>query len=201
MDALSKRIKTGLYFGSFNPIHIGHLAIANFMLQYSEMDELWFIISPQNPYKKQSSLLPEHHRYQMVQIAVEEYPKMRASNVEFKLPRPSYTYLTVAHLREKYPNRDYTLIMGMDNLQHFHKWKNAHILLDSCQIAVYPRPGHEIAELLGHPKVKLVPAPIMEISSSMLRKSIAEGRKLKAFYPPEVFKYIEEMHFYETSMK
>lgn len=192
---ISKNI--GLYFGSFNPIHIGHLAIANYMIEYSSMDELWFVISPQNPMKKQSSLLPEHHRYSMVQLAIEDYPQLRASNIEFKLPKPSYTFLTVAKLQEKHPNYTFTLIMGMDNLAHFHKWNNYQTLLNSCNIAVYPRPGYDGGELINHEKVSIVEAPLMQISSSMLRNSIKEGKSLRSFYPPRVFDFIDEMHFYK----
>lgn len=188
----------GLYFGSFNPIHIGHLAIANYLLEYSQMDELWFIISPQNPIKEQASLLPEHHRYEMVHRAIENFPRMRASSAEFKLPKPSYTFHTVAHLQEKHPSHRFTLIMGMDNLEHFHKWKNFQNVLDTCDIAVYPRPGYTGGEMIGHPRVSIIAAPLMEVSSSMLRKSISEGKSLRAFFPKGVYEYIDEMNFYKT---
>jgi len=186
----------GLYFGSFNPIHIGHLAIADYMLHFSEMDELWFVISPQNPYKQQKSLLAEHHRYAMVQLAIEDFAGMKASTAEFKLPKPSYTYLTVAHLQSKYPDIKFSLIMGMDNLAHFHRWKNAKNIAETCGIFVYPRPNCQEGEMLCNPNVTIVDAPLMEISSSMLRQSIQKGKLLKAFFPPKVAQYIEEMHFY-----
>lgn len=191
---MPKRI--GLYFGSFNPIHVGHMAIANYLLEYGQLDQLWFVISPHNPVKEQAALLSEYHRYEMVMRAIEDFPRMRASSAEFKLPKPSYTYHTVAHLQEKYPHCQFTLIMGMDNLEHFHKWKNYQNMLDTCNIAVYPRPGFTGGEMAGHPKVTIINAPLMEISSSMLRQSIAQGKCLRAFFPHRVFEYIDEMNFY-----
>ena len=131
--------KIGLFFGSFNPIHIGHLILANYILENSDMDELWFVVSPQNPFKDKKSLLADHNRLDMVQLAVKNYPKMRASNVEFSLPKPSYTIDTLTYLKEKYPNYSFALIMGEDNLDSLPKWKNAEKLMSDYQIIVYPR--------------------------------------------------------------
>lgn len=190
-------MKVGLYFGSFNPIHIGHLAIANYMYEYSDMDQLWFVITPHNPLKKQSGLLADYHRYEMVYRAIEDYPKFRASNIEFSLPKPSYTATTLAYLKEKYPDYTFALIMGCDNLETFQKWRNHDVILNGHELFVYPRPGCQGGEFINHPKVTVVNAPLMEISASLLRKSIKEGKALKAFYPPKVWEYIDEMHFYK----
>jgi len=189
--------KVGLYFGSFNPVHIGHMAVANYMFEYSDMDELWFVISPQNPFKEQKSLLADHHRYALVYQAIEDFPKFRACNVEFSMPKPSYTVDTIARLKEQHPNYSFGLIMGSDNIINFHKWKNYEQILDDCQLYVYPRSGYEGGEMLKHPKVSVVEAPVMEISSSFIRKAVSEGKNVRAFLPNGVWNYIEEMHFYE----
>lgn len=187
----------GLYFGSFNPVHIGHMAVANYMFEYSEMDELWFVISPQNPFKEQKNLLADHHRYALVYQAIEHFPKFRACNIEFSMPKPSYTVDTIARLKEKHPDYSFGLIMGSDNIINFHKWKNYEQILADCKLFVYPRPGYEGGEMMSHPKVHLIDAPNMEISSSFIRKAIAEKKDIRAFLPHGVWDYIKEMHFYE----
>ncbi|MBQ3580400.1 MAG: nicotinate-nucleotide adenylyltransferase [Bacteroidales bacterium] len=189
--------KTGLFFGSFNPIHVGHLIIANTMLTDSELEELWFVVSPQNPLKQRSSLLADRHRLQMVRVAIEENYKMRACDVEFHLPIPSYTVVTLAHLREQYPDREFSLIMGSDNLETFHKWRNYEYLLENYQIYVYPRPGHEDCELSSHPNVQMVDVPMMDISSSYIRERIKQKRSVEYLLTEPVYKYLTEMHFYE----
>jgi nicotinate-nucleotide adenylyltransferase len=190
-------MKVGLFFGSFNPIHAGHMVLANYMLEYTDLDKIWFVISPHNPLKKKSSLLHERHRLQMVQIAIGDNTKLKASDVEFKLSQPSYTVNTLAHLKEKYPKNDFVLLMGADNLATFHKWKNYEEILKYHEIYVYPRRENVDAELSKNEKIKLVPAPLMEISSTMIRNSIKEKKDVRYFVPEKVWEYIREMHFYE----
>ncbi|MCR4812822.1 MAG: nicotinate-nucleotide adenylyltransferase [Bacteroidales bacterium] len=189
--------KTGLFFGSFNPIHVGHLIIANSMLTGSELEEVWFVVSPQNPLKERSTLLADHHRLQMVRVAIEENYKMRACDVEFHLPIPSYTVVTLAHLGELYPDREFSLIMGSDNLDNFHRWRNYEHILENYEIYVYPRPGHDGGNLASHPHVHLVDVPMMDISSSYIRKRISKRQSVEYLLTEPVYKYLTEMHFYE----
>lgn len=190
--------KIGLYFGTFNPIHIGHLAIANHMAEYSNLDEIWMVVTPHNPFKKKSSLLDNHHRYEMVYRATESYSKLKPSDIEFKLPQPNYTVNTLAHLQEKYPNDQFNLIMGEDNLKSFHKWKNYEVILENHNIYVYPRisEGKVESQFSDHPKIHRVAAPIMEISSTFIRKAITEEKNIRPLLPKEVWEYIDEMNFY-----
>ncbi len=195
-----KAKQIGLYFGTFNPIHNGHLTIANHMVEYSDLDEVWFVITPQSPFKKKASLLSDHHRYQLVQIAVEEYPKLKASDIEFKLAQPNYTVTTLAYITEKYQDQQFHLIMGEDNLKSFHKWKNYETILAHHDIYVYPRvyknkdSGSQFDE---HPKVHHVRAPIMEISSTFIRKAIKEKKNIQPLLPCKVWQYLDEMNFYK----
>lgn len=193
---MSKHI--GLYFGTFNPIHIGHLAIANHMAEYSDLDQLWMVVTPHNPFKKKSSLLDNHHRYEMVYIATESYDKIVPSNIEFKLPQPNYTVNTLAHLQEKYPDYQFSLIMGEDNLKGFHKWKNYETILEHHHIYVYPRisEGKIEHQFHNHPKIHKVDAPIMEISSTFIRKAIAEKKNIRPLITTETWEYIDQMNFY-----
>lgn len=192
-------MKVGLYFGTFNPIHIGHLAIANHMAEYSDLDAIWMVVTPHNPFKKKSSLLDNHHRYEMVNIATEEYPKIQPSNIEFKLPQPNYTVHTLAHLQEKYPQHEFCLIMGEDNLKSLHKWKNYDVILKNHDVYVYPRISEGTAEhqFTEHPKIHKVEAPIMEISSTFIRKAIKEKKNIKPLLPEHVWNYIDLMNFYK----
>ncbi len=189
--------KTGLYFGSFNPIHIGHLIIANQMLANSDMDEIWFVISPQNPLKEKTSLLEDHHRLVLVKIAIDDNPHFRACDIEFKLLQPSYTMHTLVHLEGLYPNRLFCLIIGSDNLSSFNKWFNYEGILNRYQLYVYPRPGFDGGKFAHHPSVKWVQSPLMEVSSSYIRNAIQNGKSVKYLLPDKVLTYIEEMHFYE----
>lgn len=192
--------KIGLFFGSFNPIHIGHLILANYILENSDMDELWFVVSPQNPFKDKKSLLTEHNRLDMVQLAVKNYPKMRASNVEFSLPKPSYTIDTLTYLKEKYPNYSFALIMGEDNLDSLPKWKNAEKLMSDYQIIVYPRTFEgekKDSEYLQHENISMVNAPIIELSATEIRNMIKEGKNVRPMLPPEVFEYLDGSSFYK----
>ncbi|CAN5434919.1 nicotinate (nicotinamide) nucleotide adenylyltransferase [soil metagenome] len=190
-------MKIGLFFGSFNPIHIGHLVLANYMLEFTELERIWFVISPHNPLKEKKTLLNDNHRLQLVRLAIGEHNKMKASNIEFKLPQPSYTVNTLAHLADKYPDHEFSLIMGMDNLSSFTKWKNYEYILEHHKIFVYPRPGYESGELRNHPSVRITEAPLLEISSSFLRNAIKEKKDVRFYFPLAVWEYLKEMHFYE----
>jgi len=187
----------GLFFGSFNPIHIGHLAIANYIVEYSNLDKIWFIITPHNPLKNKKSLLADYHRYYMVNLAVEDDARFKASDIEFYLPKPSYTVNTLTHLREKYPDFTFSLIMGADNILTINKWKNYDFILKNYKIYVYPRLGFDFDEKEKMPNVVLVNAPIMQISASFIRKAIKEGKDVRYFLLPKVWEYIEEMNFYK----
>jgi nicotinate-nucleotide adenylyltransferase len=191
--------QVGLYFGTFNPIHVGHLVIANHMVEYSALDEVWFVITPQSPFKTKQSLLANHHRYQMVFEAIQEYPKLKASTIEFDLPQPNYTIHTLVHLKEKY-GRDFSfsLLLGEDNLKSFHKWKNYEEILANHHLYVYPRiSGGSIPEQFReHPKVHKIGAPIMEISSTFIRKAQKAGKNVRPMLPEAVWKYMDEMNFY-----
>lgn len=188
--------KTALFFGSFNPIHIGHLIIAEFIVERSDVDDLWFVISPSNPLKKQESLLHAQQRYYMTQVAIEDDPRFKACDIEFKLPYPSYTAVTLAKLTELYPEREFIVIMGEDNLENLHKWKNFEFILDNFKIYVYPRLKHSGGDLWAHPNVFRVEAPIIEISATMIREAIKTGKNVTYLLPPKVKQYIEEMGVY-----
>jgi nicotinate-nucleotide adenylyltransferase len=190
-------MKVGLFFGSFNPIHIGHTVLANYMLEFTDLEQIWFVVSPHNPLKQKSSLLDQNHRLHLVNIAIENQPKFKASNIEFKLPQPSYTINTLTYLTEKYPNTKFALIMGSDNLENFHKWKNYEEILKRFELYVYPRPENDGGALKNHTNVKLINAPLMEISSTMIRQAIREKKDVQFFVPEKVWEYIQEMHFYE----
>lgn len=189
----------GLYFGTFNPIHIGHLIIANHMVENSDLDEIWMVVTPHNPFKKKSSLLDNHHRLEMVYLATKEYDKIQPSDIEFKLPQPNYTVNTLAHISEKHPDYNFSIIMGEDNLKSFHKWKNYEAILDDYNIYVYPRISEGIIESQfdNHEKIHRVNAPIVEISSTMIRKAIKEEKNCKPLLSYQVWKYIDEMNFYK----
>ncbi len=189
-------MKVGLFFGSFNPIHIGHLAIANYMVEYSDMDKVWFVVSPQNPFKKKKGLLAEYHRLRLVDIAIEDDLRFKASNVEFSMPQPSYTIDTLAYLKDQYPEIDFVLIMGEDNLKTLHKWKNAEQIINHYQIYVYPR-DNETVNNQTYDNVKLIKAPLMELSSSFIRQAIKDKKDVRYYMHPKVAEYIKEMHFYE----
>jgi nicotinate-nucleotide adenylyltransferase len=188
---------TGLYFGSFNPIHIGHLAIANFMVEFSDLEQLWFVVSPQNPLKEKLSLLQDYHRLEMARLAVEDDDRFRASDIEFKLPTPSYTIDTLTYLEERYPGREFQLVMGGDGLRTFHKWKHAELIVEKYHRLIYPRPGTDIETASKLPNASLVDAPMMEISSSFIRQAIKEGKDVRHLVPARAYTYMREMHFYE----
>ena len=191
--------KVGLYFGTFNPIHIGHLIIANYMVEFSDLDEIWMVVTPQNPFKKKISLLDNHHRLELVYQACENYEKLKPCDVEFKLPQPNYTINTLVQLEEDHPGMDFSLIMGEDNLKNFHKWKNFEVILERYFIYVYPRvsKGKVGNQFKDHQKIKRVEAPIVEISSTFIRKAIKAGKNITPMLPPKVSKYIDRMNFYK----
>jgi len=196
-------MKTGLFFGSFNPVHIGHMAIANYIAEYTDLREIWFVVSPHNPLKPKESLLDDRDRYYLVELAIGNDLRFRASDIEFSLPQPSYTIDTMAYLSEKYPEREFTLIMGEDNLNTLHKWKNAAELVKRYPLIVYPRlnPGRKssrkLQEILVTASVKEVNAPLMEISGTFIRSAVKEGKDLSWYVPAPAWKYITEMHFYK----
>lgn len=192
--------KVGLFFGSFNPIHIGHLILANYILENSDMTELWFVVSPQNPFKDKKTLLKDHNRLDMVQLSVKNYPKMRASNVEFSLPKPSYTIDTLTYIKEKYPDHSFALIMGEDNLKGLPKWKNADKLIENHQIIVYPRifeGERQDNEYLKHENISMINAPIIELSATEIRNMIKNGKNVRPMLPPEVYEYLDGSNFYK----
>lgn len=194
-------MKIGLFFGSFNPIHIGHLILSNYIVEHSDMDELWFVVSPQNPFKQKKSLLNDHYRLDMVELAIKHYPKMRASNIEFSLPKPSYTIDTLTYLKERHPNHTFALIMGEDNLEGLHKWKNADYLVDNHQIIVYPRISeneNSQSKYSQHPNIHKIDAPIIELSATEIRKMIKERKNTRPMLPPEVFDFLDKNGFYEN---
>ena len=190
----------GLYFGSFNPIHIGHLIIANHMVEHSDLDEVWFVVSPHNPFKVKKSLLNNHHRLAMVEFAIEDYPKFKVTDIEFKLPQPSYTINTLAHITEKFPNHQFSIIMGEDNLSGFHKWKNYEQILQNHLIYIYPRLkliDKKEDLIINHPNIKLIDAPIIQISATNIRNWIKNKKNVRTLLPKKVWNYIDEMNFYK----
>ncbi|MFA6247018.1 MAG: nicotinate (nicotinamide) nucleotide adenylyltransferase [Mucilaginibacter sp.] len=189
-------MKIGLLFGSFNPIHIGHLIIANYMANYTALDKVWLVVSPQNPLKKYGDLINTYDRLEMAKLATDNATNIAVSDVELKLPQPSYTIDTLTHLKEKYPEHDFALIMGSDNLVTLHKWKNYKMILRDYQIFVYPRPGYENAEFASHPSVTITMTPQMELSATFIRKSIAEKKNVQYFVPDPVLNFIESKGLY-----
>ena len=191
-------MKIGLYFGSFNPIHIGHLVIANHIAEHSDLDQVWFVVTPHNPFKKKSSLLDNYQRLELVYRATKDYDKLKPSDIEFNLPQPNYTVNTLVHLQEKYPSHEFSLIMGEDNLKSFHKWKNYEVILENHDIYVYPRISESKVDtqFTGHKKIHVVNAPIMELSSTFIRNAIKTGKNVKPMLPENVWEYLDEMNFY-----
>lgn len=190
------KIKTGIFGGSFNPIHIGHLALANYICEYGGIDELWFMVSPQNPLKQDESLLEDSRRLELVRLATQDYAKFKVSDFEFHLPRPSYTIQLLEALKGTYPEREFTLIIGADNWQLFDRWKESERLLAENKIMVYPRRGIEVREEDLPANVSLVQAPLFEISSTFIRKALQEGNDVRYFLHPEVYRKIKELHLY-----
>lgn len=202
-------MKIGLYFGTFNPIHIGHLIIANHMAEYSGLEKIWMIVTPHNPLKNKKTLLDDHERLQLVNLATEDYPKIKPSDIEFKLPQPNYTVNTLAHLQDKFPQHEFSLIMGEDNLKSIHKWKNYEVILKNYPIYVYPRiasenlvdkkKSSETENLIfkNNPNVHFIDAPIVEISSTFIRENIKNKKNVQPLLPSKVWEYIDHNNIYK----
>jgi nicotinate-nucleotide adenylyltransferase len=192
-------MKIGLYFGTFNPIHIGHLIIANHMAEHSDLDQIWMVVTPHNPHKKKNTLLDDYHRLEMVHLATADFPKIQPSDIEFKLTQPNYTVNTLAHLQEKFPKYEFSLIMGEDNLNSLHKWKNYEVILNNHDIYVYPRlnTGEIDEQFVNHPKIHKVDAPIVELSSTFIRENIKNGKNVIPMLPNKVWEYVEHNLFYK----
>ncbi len=191
--------RVGLYFGTFNPIHVGHMVIANHMVEFSDLDEVWFVVTPRSPFKTKQTLLGDHHRFQMVSEATKDFAALKPSNIEFGLPQPNYTVNTLAHLEEKKGEDHYfCLIMGEDNLKSFHKWKNYEVILERYDLYVYPRisQGEVVHRFKDHPKIHRLDAPVMEISSTFIRKHHKAGKNIRPMLPDSVWSYLDEMNFY-----
>lgn len=191
-----KNQKVGLFFGSFNPIHQGHLMLANYLVEFTDLRSIWFVISPQNPLKSRANLLEDYHRYQLVQVAIEDNPNFYASTIEFDMPKPSYTIDTLTYLKERYPEKEFYLICGSDIVHQFHKWKNYQQIIEHYHIMVYNRPGDYDNPYVGHPSFQFIEAPQFDISSSFIRKSLKEKKNMQYFLPKKVYEYILEMGFY-----
>jgi nicotinate-nucleotide adenylyltransferase len=189
-------MKIGLYFGSFNPIHVGHLLIANYFLNETDLEKVWFIVSPHNPLKNEKGLLNEFHRLQLVRLATEDDNRIKVSDIEFSLPKPSYTVNTLAYLTEKHPEHQLCIIMGGDSFQNLHKWKNYEVIIKNHPVYVYPRPGYEVSNKLKT-KLVIVNAPLMEISATQIRKYIKEGKSVRYLLPDKVLEEIEKGGYYK----
>ena len=189
----------GLYFGSFNPLHIGHLILANYLAEHSNLDEIWLVVTPQNPFKDKKSLLDNASRLEMVALSLKEYDKLKPCDIEFHLPQPNYTIDTLIHLEEKYPQHSFSLIMGEDNLKSFHKWKNYEVILSRYLIYVYPRlsEGKVPDALQGHEHIVYIKTPIIELSATAIREDIAQGKDVRPMLPPQIWSYIDKWGFYK----
>jgi nicotinate-nucleotide adenylyltransferase len=191
-------MKIGLYFGTFNPIHVGHLIIANHMAEHSDLEQIWMVVTPHNPLKQKNTLLDDYQRLHLVRLATEDYPKIKPSDIEFKLPQPNYTVNTLAHLMEKYPQHEFSLIMGEDNFKSLHKWKNYEYILQHHDIYIYPRVSDEAENptLKNHPNVHWIDAPIVEISSTFIRENIKNKKNIRPLLPHNVWEYVDHNNFY-----
>ncbi|MGB2128647.1 MAG: nicotinate (nicotinamide) nucleotide adenylyltransferase [Flavicella sp.] len=191
-------MNVGLYFGTFNPIHIGHLIIANHLVEYSDLDEIWMVVTPHNPFKNKATLLSNYDRLEMVYLATDDFEKIKPSDIEFSLPQPSYTVNTLVYIQEKYPKHTFSLIMGEDNLNSLHKWKNYEEIIHNHLIYVYPRVTKDLVNSnLNMERIFKIAAPIVEISSSSIRKAIKEGKNIQPLLPKKVWEYVDKMNFYK----
>lgn len=191
-------MRVGLFFGSFNPVHTGHLIIANFMATQTDLQQVWLVVSPQNPLKQKSTLAKDYDRLHLVQLAIGDNPRLRASNIEFSLPKPSYTVDTLAYLKEKFPEKEFVLIMGGDSLATIHKWKNYEILLRDYDIYLYKRPNYDLGEFASQPRVKQFDAPLLDISATYIRDCLREGKSVQYLVSNAVFEYLEGSRMYKN---
>jgi len=189
-------MKIGLYFGSFNPVHVAHLIIANHILNETDIEKVWFVVSPQNPFKSESGLLNEYHRLHLVRLATEDDNRIKASDIEFGLPKPSYTTATLAYLAEKHPEHEFCIIMGSDSFQNLHKWKNYEVIVKNYVVYVYIRPGFEINNSTGV-KVHVLDAPLLQLSATLIRKYIKEGKSVRYMVPEKVLEEIKKGGYYK----
>jgi len=195
-------MKIGLYFGTFNPIHIGHMIIGNHIAENSDLDQIWMVVTPHNPLKNKKTILDDYQRLQLVFLATEDYPKIKPSDIEFKLSQPNYTVNTLAHLQDKFPQHEFSLIMGEDNLKSLHKWKNHEVILQNHEIYVYPRISSELdanqnAAFKNNPKIHIIDAPIVEISSTFIRENIKKNKNVRPLLPEKVWEYIDHNNLYK----
>ena len=192
-------MKVGLFFGSFNPIHHGHLIMASHIVEHTDLDQLWFVVSPHNPHKKKSTLASDYDRLHLVEVAIKEDERFKPCDVEFSLPKPSYTIDTLTYLSEKHPKHDFSLIIGGDNLKSFPKWKNYEMILEKYNLVVYQRPSYDLGELITHPSVTILSdAPMMQISSTMIRKLLKEKRSVSYLMPNDVINELDAIPFYSS---
>jgi nicotinate-nucleotide adenylyltransferase len=189
-------MKIGLYFGSFNPVHVAHLIIANHILNETDIEKIWFVVSPQNPFKQENFLLNEYHRLQLVRLATEEDKRIKASDIEFSLPKPSYTINTLTYLSEKYPEHEFCIVMGSDSFQNLHKWKNYEVIAKNYPVYVYIRPGFP-AENTSEIKPHILEAPLLQLSATQIRKYIKEGKSVRYMLPEKVLEEIEKGGYYK----
>ncbi len=188
---IENKKKIGLYFGSYNPVHVGHLALANFIAENMDLDEIWFVISPHNPFKDSAGLIDAEHRVQMLNIAIQDYKKFKLCDLELTLPKPSYSYKTIREIKKLHPHHDLSIIMGSDNVINIHKWKNIDDILEYCTIIVYPRPGYPVDKDIHDSNIHFIEAPVFDIESTLIRKGIAEGKDYRFLLPYSVFDYIQ----------
>ena len=187
------KIKTGIYSGSFNPVHIGHLVLANYLCEFEGLDEIWFMVSPHNPLKEQADLWPDDVRLHLVEVAIKDYPRFKASDFEFHLPRPTYTIHTLDELKKKYPEREFNLIIGSDNWLLFPQWYEYKRIIAENQLLIYPRPGFTVSQDQLPPTVRIVNSPTFDISSTFIRNSLAAGKDIRYFLHPNVYQYIQSL--------
>ena len=193
---LNSMKKIGIYSGSFNPIHHGHVMLANYLVEFSDLDELWFVVTPQNPLKKKEDLLDDDERLKMVQLALGDDPRIHVSDIEMHLPTPSYTINTLTSLSEQNPDVEFVFICGMDSLQNMKNWREYQKILDNYELLVFPREGYDGGELVNYPSVTVLKTPILEISSTFIRQCVKEGRDVRHFMPEKAFAYMKEHQFY-----